>query len=307
MIMVQCIICSLIFFTSCKTTVSDDNAAPEQIERIYNNSYSITSLSIETAAPGGVLCRQNDFLLCDEDNNCIRVYNYDGELIKILGSTGNGELEFISPTGIFTRDELVYIVDTGNYRVQKLDYELNFIETILFEQFSETSEHYYLDVSVNNDGGVLLTTNSTHQNAARIYISQQGYISQSSQSFYGYLGFDNGLIYAANTLDLFETADAYIASSGNSTFYEINGNDLVPIFLFPYKYTPLDFVIKDSYIYILSATWGTLDKFNIQGEYIETIANLGQLSLDVYMDSYDEGFIVVNNYNGDVFKIECDK
>jgi len=63
---------------------------------------------------------EENIFIADADRNHIKKLSSDGKLITQWGSTGNGEGEFNKPIGIAVDLEgNVYVLDSGNYRIQK--------------------------------------------------------------------------------------------------------------------------------------------------------------------------------------------
>ena len=61
-------------------------------------------------------------VLVTQWNHCIQVYQLDGKFVSRIGNRGNGQLQFILPSGLST-DEYngdIYICDSGNHRIQIL-------------------------------------------------------------------------------------------------------------------------------------------------------------------------------------------
>jgi len=58
------------------------------------------------------------------------MFNIDGTFIKTWGKKGNKNGEFETPHGIAIKDEIVYIADTNNNRVQMLTLDGNFLKTV---------------------------------------------------------------------------------------------------------------------------------------------------------------------------------
>ena len=68
-------------------------------------------------------------LVTDEFKNVINMFNSDGELIRTIGGSGNGPMEFSRPSGIGVDSNLnVYVADTLNHRVQKFSSDGAFIK-----------------------------------------------------------------------------------------------------------------------------------------------------------------------------------
>ncbi len=77
----------------------------------------------------------------DTGNNKIYKTDFDGNIVKEIGSTGYGEVEFNYPEGISIYGEELYVLDSANFRVQVLDKEGEFQRQFLL---SEETDVIYL-------------------------------------------------------------------------------------------------------------------------------------------------------------------
>ena len=60
----------------------------------------------------------------------LQKFTSTGELIKCVGRKGGKEGEFNVPRGLTLRDNLVYVCDGNNNRIQVFDLDLNFVRSI---------------------------------------------------------------------------------------------------------------------------------------------------------------------------------
>ena len=75
----------------------------------------------EFNGPAGLSIDKNDNIyVTDKNNNRIQVFTANGTFLTKFGSQGNATSQFILPEGIGvdTKTGLVYVADTGNYRIQ---------------------------------------------------------------------------------------------------------------------------------------------------------------------------------------------
>ncbi len=76
----------------------------------------------------GVDCEKNRVCVSDFKSDTVHILDKDLNLIKSFGSSGNAVGQFHGPKGLkFDKDSNIYIVDSGNHRVQKFDKDGNFI------------------------------------------------------------------------------------------------------------------------------------------------------------------------------------
>ena len=89
-----------------------------------------------------------DRILISQGNSCILNYQLDWKFISKIGKHGNGELEFIWPTGL-TIDESngsIYVSDWYNNRIQILSHVFRFIS-----QFGKDILKYALKVKLSKE------------------------------------------------------------------------------------------------------------------------------------------------------------
>ncbi|XP_015592405.1 RING finger protein nhl-1 [Cephus cinctus] len=85
-------------------------------------------------APQGILFLEDmeELFVTDKWKHCIYVFNKKGDFIRRIGSKGIGDTQFRSPEGIAAhpRQNLIYVADTGNDRVQILQPDGTFYGSI---------------------------------------------------------------------------------------------------------------------------------------------------------------------------------
>ena len=68
----------------------------------------------------GVAVHSNGDVFATGDNGYVQVYNKDGSKKTQIGTPGSGDGQFSYPRGIVLVDDIMYVVDQSNNRVQKL-------------------------------------------------------------------------------------------------------------------------------------------------------------------------------------------
>ena len=82
--------------------------------------------------PVGICITQNKVLVTQYNGHYISVYELDGRLIKIVGSEGNGEVQFMYPFGLDVSDgnNYIYVCECVNQRVQILTKEFKYVSML---------------------------------------------------------------------------------------------------------------------------------------------------------------------------------
>ena len=82
--------------------------------------------------PVGICITQNKVLVTQYNGHYISVYELDGRLIKIVGSEGNGEVQFMYPLDLDVSDgnNYIYVCECVNQRVQILTKEFKYVSML---------------------------------------------------------------------------------------------------------------------------------------------------------------------------------
>ena len=90
------------------------NTVRESISTGAKQSFTVGGYTL------GVAVHHNgDVFACNYSNGYIQVFNSGGSQKLQIGSPGSGDGQFNSPFGLTIVGEVLYVVDNGNYRVQK--------------------------------------------------------------------------------------------------------------------------------------------------------------------------------------------
>ena len=80
------------------------------------DSIDLSQLGIST--PEGIVVDEEKIVISDSGNNCLYVMDLQGENLSKVGGIGNGECEFLHPTGLAYTRGYYYVVDSGNDRIE---------------------------------------------------------------------------------------------------------------------------------------------------------------------------------------------
>ena len=104
---------------------------------VYNDKGEIArtipadKLNVKNPRGIGVDKAKNIMYIVSAGTNKIVKATLDGKFITSVGESGSGELQFNFPMGLhFGKDELLYVADTFNKRVQVLQSDLSFVRSI---------------------------------------------------------------------------------------------------------------------------------------------------------------------------------
>ena len=93
------------------------------------NSVVVLSSGIKKGRPWGVAFAKNGmWAVVDQLNNCVHVFQEDGQFLWKFGSQGSGKGQLDGPCDIaFDAENCLYVTDSNNHRVEKFDISGNYI------------------------------------------------------------------------------------------------------------------------------------------------------------------------------------
>jgi len=178
-------------------------------------------------------------------NDTVEKYSSSMSLIDTWGTTGTGDGEFDFPIGINVTNGKVYVVDSGNNRVQVFDTDGNYEKQ--WGSYGSTNGSFSgpTDIEIDQYGSIYVA--DLGNNRIQVF-DGDGYVTQ-----WGELGNDtlkyNGSIGLAVTLDKIYVADYY---NGRIAYYNITP------FGYAGEYTglsgPVDADANGTYLYVVENT-----------------------------------------------------
>lgn len=285
-----------------KTGKGTDDDSPVALEWKVSGDYTLSGTS-RGITPYGIALLQDSVFICDMDDHCLREFDFNGKELRTVGQLGNGNGEFIRPTGLSYSNESFYVVDSGNNRIQILDKDLEYQQEYILDQLSRDIGTFYTDIAVDKDGTGIVLTNSVVQENARAYVfDSNGSVQKTSFVINGYASCEDNRIYCVNTFELFKDGTSHVGEVKDSKLFEYTNSNIREICELPYKYAPTDFVIDGDDLYVLSCGWAQLDHFKTDGSYIETIWEFEQLDPESFLERTPQGgFIVTDGQNKTVY------
>ena len=87
---------------------------------------------------GVVLNKNNIIYASDYKNSCVYMMDLDLVKLKTFGSKGNDKTKLDGPIGVACTDELLYVSDCANRRIQIFNFDLAYVGTIMLNFCPQT-------------------------------------------------------------------------------------------------------------------------------------------------------------------------
>lgn len=159
--------------------IAGDNNGKVYVADMYNGKISVhdakgdfieyfaEDLSDENGikSPAGIRIMNDLVYVSDIQAGKIFVFNMDGELQLELGENGSEEGQFSAPNAVVADAEgYIYVVDTGNQRIQIFDADGNF-ESMFNGSSTGVGEALFVNprgIGINSRGTIFVVSNLTH-------------------------------------------------------------------------------------------------------------------------------------------------
>ncbi|MGF7010772.1 DNA-binding beta-propeller fold protein YncE [Lachnospiraceae bacterium PF1-22] len=267
-------------------------------------TWDVSKSSINT--PAGILCREKDILVIDKDECNITILDKAGNPIKKVGEIGSGELQFQKPTAITSYDDTVYVVDAGNKRIQVLDDELNYIDSIALPSSDKDTQSLFTSIAIDQAGSIFVCGDFLYQSSLYCIAGAEDEAKVVGEHFYGSLTERNGEVFAINKgLIYVEVDDEEMGvRGGHNGLWKVKASGMERLFELPTGLAIGTFIYKDEVIAV--STFGmTLMRFDSKtGNYIESLAFLDDLSPTPYLDTQDDRFYITDGDKGLIYVVK---
>lgn len=264
----------------------------------------VSELRVDGAKICGMTSLNNDILLADNKNGQLLLMNQEGEVTKRIGSLGSGPLEFQNPTGITKDGQYVYVLDDGNSRVQILNHNLEYVKEIKLERSELDSAEVLEDIEVDAGGTIYISGNFLLNPGIIVLDQKPGEERFQEINFCGFLASEQGYVYGLTSGQLYLPREEPISFGlgtgicavlgctleGSDKLHELQGINSFG-----------DFLVRDQMLYCVSQYHNELQKFGINGEYIESMGLLDEESVTQYICQDEEERLYVSGMNDRIF------
>lgn len=190
------------------------------LQHFHSTVRSITKVS----NPSGIAVNHKNQVVVSQESNLITVYGRVFRKVLSFGSPGDGEAQFNSPSGLAVDDnDIIYVADSKNNRIQKFDPEGNYISEFTGEENTCGPLNSPGGLKINRNGDIYVVDRGNSRivvlNGAMEYkaiIEAPGQLSDPKDLTFD----DNGCVYVTdlklNNIVVFQETGEYRGRFGGT-------------------------------------------------------------------------------------------
>lgn len=243
----------------------------------------------------------DEIVVLDQEDNNIKVIDWEGNLLKSIGKLGSGDMEFKTPTSFFfdQANKLYYILDNGNKRIVVIDEDFNFVKNINVETLKEKEDYYnpFNSIALYKDKIYLSETFGREKTMAIISIDMDGNEKLYDQKFGGILKVVDDKLYSIEQIRGFKFGKKVDTELGSHEYqiwpscadamYLVEEDKMKKLYDLPNLASFTDMLkIGDSY-YLPSGSFGILHEFKVVNKEMKYQKSLTHQLLDNLKDHVD--------------------
>ena len=232
----------------------------------------------------GIVELNGKIIAADIKQDCLVAFSPTGEVLNKVGTTGNGMSEFLRPTSLVVQNDNIYVLDSGNSRIQIFDKDLNYVKEIKLVRPRTVSELVFCDLAVDNEGNIYVSFMSSL--ISRILCYPQDYVEGEmpvavADGFNGFLSEYKGQVYAlshGNTFyeEIRENGELTNIKNGfgpgDSSLFRVYKDRMEKICTLPFAHSFYDFTVNEAGITAIAFARSELELYDFDGNYIKTIS-----------------------------------
>lgn len=193
---------------------------------VLTNNYGTKYIDSDVSGldnPQDMAVLNDNILVSDSGTHTIEVLNFDGEYIRSIGSLGSAPGEFNKPHAVVIYESEVYVLDSGNKRIQIFDEELNFNREINLTLNSLTNSSEFSRMIVD-ESGIYLASQIIDDKATGkiIYMDFNGNITLLQDNAFGDFMLHNGKTVFAKTSKYVEKGNFTNGTYKKVLLYSLN-------------------------------------------------------------------------------------
>ena len=242
----------------------------------------------------------DNIIVLDQEDNNIKVFDWEGKLLKSVGKLGSGEMEFKIPTAFFfdQANKLYYILDNGNRRIVVIDEDLNFVKNIEVKTFKDKRNgDIFNSIVIYKDKIYLAESYGSEKTMAIISLDMDGNEKLYDQKFGGILKVVDDKLYAIEQIRGFKFGKKVDTELGSHEYqiwpscadamYLVEEDKMKKLYDLPNLASFTDMLkIGDSY-YLPSGSFGILHEFKVVNKEMKYQKSLTHQLLDNLKDHVD--------------------
>ena len=230
---------------------------------------------------------ENEIVVLDQEDNNIKVIDWEGNLLKSVGKLGSGNMEFKIPTAFFfdQANKLYYILDNGNRRIVVTDEDFSFVKNIEVKTFEDKQNaDIFNSIVLYKDKIYLSETFGREKTMAIISLDMDGNEKLYDQKFGGFLKVIDDKLYAIEQRRGFKFGKKIDTSMGSHEYeiwpncgdavYLVEEDGMEKLYSIPARFSFTDVIKIGNFYYFAGSTFGTVDEFteeNGEMKYIKSI------------------------------------
>lgn len=282
-------------------------------ERTFSDTARVKVLEYNDSGveyPAGMLLQEDSFLICDKTKGEIVRLSYEGERLDTYGSLGNQAGQFYFPTQIREWDGNLYILDSGNCRIQVFDKDMAYICSIGYEYGGAT------DMEFDAKGNLYLALDPKMGIDSCVYYIDRkiNAILPVKGAFACSLGRDEDQVYAVSRFEIYGeksknqygTYYSYAGyGSGDTYMFTLTDGEISSQQDLIYDYNVTDFAWYEGDFYFAGFKYATpygyvIDRAKAPDyEYIESYELNDNQDEEGYIDIGADGRIVTSSRSAD--------
>ncbi|MCX8095096.1 MAG: stalk domain-containing protein [Caldisericia bacterium] len=269
--------------------VCDLNSGKVKVFR-HNGEFAGFFIEYPKMLPTSIAMDSNfNLWITDRRDDTVKVFSIDNELKMIIGKSGSGKKEFKAPLDIITYEDKVYVLDSGNSRVQVFNLNGNYLYDFGTPGLDDGKLYSPTSFTFDKNGNLWIVEKSN----GRIQIfNKNGEFIKKVKDNFGKLEciekFENYMI-------LYNSQDEkiYILDLEGNVINKI-GDDIKSPVYFPQSIA----MLRDGTLVVANSGTSTISLFDKNGKFIKSFSSFGaapgkiQYPLGIAVNSKDEIFVL---------------
>lgn len=238
------------------------------VDEYYMDFFDVDT---DLSEPMGITVLGDDIIVVDSNNHRLLRIDENGEVLQIIGKAGHGHGEFLKPTAVVTdKENQIYVADSGNSRIQKFNKQGEFVLAWELPVLKDLMSFERIDdLAIDSNNNLYISVFSPNPQKSRIHIvDSKGNITSIGKKLIGHLEVDHNRVIIATSLEVKSDTEL---ESGNHFIHIFENEKIISSKKLPHGYNPADIVAYNNELYIFSKGYQQLDRFNLEGEYINTV------------------------------------